>query len=70
MVIAAGSVMKEPSSGPTVRIASHQAAGVPPPRLATRRSTALGEPTTGRVEAIAMTTTTNIGSVKSTVPFT
>ena len=30
MVIAAGSVMNEPSSGPTVRITSHQAPGVAP----------------------------------------
>ena len=31
MVIAAGSVIKEPSSGPMMRMVIHQAAGVPPP---------------------------------------
>ena len=63
MVIAPGSVMNEPSSGPTVRIVIHHAAGVPPPRLASRRSVASASSTIGRVDASAMITTTNIGSV-------
>ena len=69
MVMAAGSVMKEPSSGPSVRIESHQAqrraaaeAGPPPPAPARRT------PSTGRVEAMAMITTTKSGSVKCTLP--
>ena len=63
MVIAAASVMKEPRSGPMVRMASHQAAGVPPPRLAMRRTTASASDTRGRVAASAMTTTTKSASV-------
>ena len=38
MVIAPGSVMSDPSSGPMMRIVNHHAAGVPRPRFATRRS--------------------------------
>src|SRR5690349_13468487 len=63
IVIAAGSVMNDPSSGPIVRIATHQAAGVAPPMDATLRSAASAKPTIGRVEASAMITTTNSGSV-------
>ena len=63
MVIAAGSVMNEPSTGPTVRMATHQAAGVPPPADARRRSAASANPMTGPVAARAMITTTNNGSV-------
>ena len=63
MVMAAGSVTKEPRSGPTVRMASHQAAGVPWPRLATDRRAASATISTGRVAARAMITTTNKGSV-------
>ena len=63
IVIAAGSVMNEPSTGPIVRIAAHQAAGVPPPAAATRRRADSANPMTGRVDASAMMTTTNRGSV-------
>ena len=63
MVIAAGSVMNEPSSGPIVRIVIHQAAGVAPPALATFRNAVSANPMIGRVEAKAMITTTNSGSV-------
>jgi hypothetical protein len=63
MVMAPGSVMNEPSSGVRVRITSHQAAGVPPPRLASRRTIDSAKLTIGRVEASAMITTTNSGSV-------
>ena len=66
IVIAAGSVMKEPRIGPTVRIESHQAAGRPPPRLATTFSPSSEMRSTGRVAAMHMITTTNIGSVKFT----
>ena len=44
-----------------VRIASHHAAGVPPPRRATRRIAASAKVMIGRVEASAMMTTTNSG---------
>ena len=37
MVIAAGSVMNEPSTGAMISVASHQAPGVPRPIAATRR---------------------------------
>jgi hypothetical protein len=37
--------------------------------LATLRSAASANPMMGRVDASAMMTTTNIGSVKLTVPF-
>ena len=63
MVMAAGSVMNEPSSGATVRITNHHAAGVPPPRLASARSHDSASVMIGRVEASAMITTTNSGSV-------
>ena len=36
ITIAAGSVMKEPSSGPNTRMLTHQANGVPPPSAARR----------------------------------
>ena len=67
MVIAAGSVMKEPRIGPTVRIESHHAAG----RAAARGRQTAADPcsakrSTGRVAAMHMMTTTNIGSVKLT----
>ena len=63
MVMAAGSVMSEPRTGPMVRIVSHHAAGVPRPRPATRRSADSASPTIGAVDASAMITTTKIGSV-------
>jgi hypothetical protein len=55
--------MNDPRRGPTVRIVTHHAAGVPPPASAIRLSAASAKPTTGRVEASAMMTTTNSGSV-------
>ncbi|MND08985.1 hypothetical protein D3C83_319850 [compost metagenome] len=55
--------MKDPRSGPTVRMAIHHAAGVARPSLAICRITASAKPTMGRVAASAMMTTTNIGSV-------
>jgi hypothetical protein len=61
--MAAGSVMKDPSSGPTVRIATHHAAGVAPAADATVRSAASAKPMIGRVAASAMMTTTKRGSV-------
>ena len=69
MVIAPGSVMTDPSSGPTVRIDTHQAAGVPRPMLASCRSASSANRTTGRVDASAMMTTTNSGSVYLTPSF-
>ena len=68
--MAAGSVMKEPMSGPSPRMESHQAAGLPPPRAATLPSAASATAMTGRVEARAMITTTKTASVKTTVPST
>ena len=63
IVMAPGSVIKEPSTGPSVRIASHHAAGEPPPSAATRRSDFSANTITGRVDASAMTTTTKSASV-------
>ena len=63
MVIAAGSVMKEPSRGPIVSVANHQAAGVLPPSAATLPIARSARTMIGRVEASAMMTTTNSGSV-------
>ena len=63
MVIAAGSVMNEPIIGAIVRIATHHAAGVAPPRRATACSERSARPMIGRVDASAMMTTTNSGSV-------
>ena len=63
MVIAAGSVMSEPSRGRSSGCVTHHAAGVAPPALATRRSADSAKATIGRVEASAMITTTNSGSV-------
>ena len=53
MVMAAGSVMNDPSSGPIVRIVSHHAAGVRPPSPATLRSARSASPMIGRVDASA-----------------
>ncbi len=58
--------MSDPRTGPTVRIVNHQAAGVLPPNAAIRCSPAWAKTTTGCDAAIAMMTTTNIGSVKLT----
>ena len=43
MVIAAGSVMKEPRSGPTVSIENHHATGVLPPAAANKREAGFRE---------------------------
>ncbi len=63
MVMAAGSVMKDPSSGVMVRTESHQAAGPPPMSLATLPTIISANLMTGRVADIAMMTTTKRGSV-------
>jgi hypothetical protein len=63
MVIAAGSVMNDPSSGPMTRMDHHQAAGVLPPSAASRPSPASANPIIGRVDVSAMMTTTNSASV-------
>gem|GEM_PF-5788096 len=64
MVIAAGSVMSEPSNGPAVRTESHQAAVVPPPREASFPMQSSASRSTGREEAMTMMATTKIGSAK------
>jgi hypothetical protein len=63
MVMAAGSVTKDPSSGPIVRMVNHHAAGVARPRFATRRRADSASTTIGRVAASAMITMTKRGSV-------
>ena len=65
--MAAGSVINEPNNGAMVRIASHHATGRPPPSDAASFSACSAMRITGRVDASAMITTTNIGSVKFTV---
>jgi hypothetical protein len=55
--------MSEPRIGPTERIVIHQAAGVPPPTLASRPRMPSASSTIGCVDESAMMTTTNIGSV-------
>ena len=67
MVMAAGSVMNEPSSGAMVRIENHHATGRRPPSDATTRRHCSASRMTGRVEASVMMMTTNTGSVKFTV---
>jgi len=66
MVMAAGSVTSEPSSGPRVRIENHQAETLPPPTAATFRRQTSARRSTGRVEDMVMITTTKIASVKTT----
>ncbi len=61
--MAAGSVMNDPSNGPTVRMVTHHAAGVAPPVAAMRPSADSAKLMTGLVAASAMMTTTNSGSV-------
>ena len=63
IVMAAGSVMKEPSRGAIIRIENHQAAGEPPPSPANIPSNFSENFTTGLEEAMAMITTTNNGSI-------
>ncbi len=67
MVIAAGSVINEPSSGPTVRIVNQNAASVPPKRPATFHIMDSASFRIGLVEASVMITTTNAASVKLTL---
>ncbi len=55
--------MNEPSIGATVRMTSHHAAGVAPPMPASARSQVSASMMIGRVDASAMITTTNNGSV-------
>ncbi len=64
MVIAAGSVIKEPRIGATINTLNHQAAGVPFPIAATLDISPSAKRSTGRLAAIAMITTTKSGSVK------
>ncbi len=66
--MAAGSVMSDPSSGASVRIVSHHAAGVAPPSAATRASVRSARARIGWLEASAMITTTKSASVKATPP--
>ena len=63
IVIAAGSVMNEPRIGPRVRMVSHQAASIPPNRLATFHISSSAAFSMGRVAARIMMTPTNMGSV-------
>ena len=63
MVIAPGSVMNEPRRGATIRMLIHHAAGELPPRRAMRCSVPSASSTIGRVDASAMITITNKGSV-------
>ena len=65
MVMAAGSVMNEPRIGATIRTLSHQAEGVPLPSAAAFDIMASAKRRTGRLAAMAMITTTKIGSVKT-----
>src|SRR6516162_7921405 len=62
IVIAAGSVIKEPSSGPMVKIESHHAAVVEPPKAAALASKVSAKRRMGRELAIAMIATTKTGS--------
>ena len=64
--MAPGSVMKDPSSGPIVRIEIHQAAGVSLPKRAKKPRQPSAKRSIGRVEASAMIITTKSGSVKFT----
>ena len=65
MVMAAGSVMSEPSSGAIVRTLSHHAAGVPLPTFtAASARHCSAKRTTGRDALIVMMMTTKTGSVK------
>ena len=63
MVIAAGSVMKEPKIGAKVKIDSHHAPGEFLPIAENLPKICLANCITGRVAAKAIMTTTNIGSV-------
>jgi hypothetical protein len=60
IVIAAGPVITEPSSGPSVKIASHQEAGVLSAIAETLAMVASVKPMIGSEPAIAMITTTKL----------
>ena len=62
MVIAAGSVIKDPAKGVTVSTTIQRAAGLPPNQPATAFNSRRAASTTGRVEAMAITIKTNSGS--------
>ena len=66
MVIAAGSVIKEPNTGPRVRMVNHQAVSVPPSRLAIFHMICSVNFKMGRVDARVIITTTKMGSEKLT----
>ena len=61
--MAAGSVMKEPRRGAIIKIENHQAAGECPPIPANIPRSFSENLTTGLEDAMAMITTTNIGSM-------
>ena len=61
MVIAAGSVMNEPRSGPTVSIENHHATGVLPPAAANKERQVSAKRRIGLELAMAMITKTKIG---------
>ena len=61
--MAAGSVMNDPSMGAMVKIDSHHAAGLCPPKPATTPRIFSESLRTGLVEAKVMITTKNIGSM-------
>ena len=63
MVIAAGSVINDPKSGPMVNITNQPAAGVPPKNFTNRLSRKEVKSKTGLVEATTMTTITKMGSM-------
>lgn len=63
MVMAAGSVMNDPSRGVTVRTESHQAAGPPPITAAILPTIISAKRMTGLVAEMAMMMTTKSGSV-------
>ena len=62
MVMAAGSVIKEPEVAVTTRRVNHHACKEPPNTLAMRQIISSNSLTTGRLDAMIMMTITNIGS--------
>ena len=62
IVIAAGSVITEPSSGPMHIIETHHAPTVPPPRAAALRIAHAAESTIGLLADISIIAITNSGS--------
>ena len=69
MVIAAGSVIKDPRRGPMVRMESHHANGVFPPNAANRERQLSAKRRMGLELAMAMMTKTKIGSATVVFPF-